>query len=142
MQDFPTFFYNQRQCSLLQIYFYMLGQAVNFRNFSPITAYNIVNQPKNRYFMEIRRPTSASLITGRIINIDRQNWTFTTISDGNPASSVRFNVTPGTRIFDLFGRSISFSQLIPGLRVQINHTPVMTASIPPQTTALVIRIIR
>ena len=92
--------------------------------------------------MDIRRPTSASLITGRIINIDRQNWTFTTISDGNLASSVRFNVTPGTRFFDIFGRPINFSGLFPGLRVQVHHAPFMTASVPPQTTALVVRITR
>lgn len=92
--------------------------------------------------MDIRQNNSANIITGRIINIDRQNRTFTTISDGNLSSTVRFYVPPNTRIFDFFGRPMNFSRLFPGLRVQVRHAPFMTASIPPQTTALVVRVLR
>lgn len=83
-----------------------------------------------------------NIIVGRIINIDRDARTFTTISDGNRSSVIRFNVPPNARIFDIFGRPINFSRLVPGLRVQVRHASFMTPSIPPQTTALVIRVLR
>lgn len=90
----------------------------------------------------IRRPASENITIGRIIDIDRQNRTLTTISGGNLSSAVRFNVPVNVRIFDVFGRPVNFSRLMPGLRVKIRHTAFMTASIPPQTTAFEIRIIR
>ena len=92
--------------------------------------------------MDIRKNNSANITVGRIINIDRQNRSFTTISDGNLSGTMRFNVPGNARIFDIFGRPMNFSNLFPGLRVQVRHAPFMTASIPPQTTAFVIRVIR
>ena len=37
---------------------------------------------------------------------------------------------------------MGFSRLFPGLRVRVRHANFMTASIPPQTTALEVRVIR
>ena len=42
----------------------------------------------------VRRPMSDTTTTGRIINIDSQNRSFSTVSDGNPSSIVRFNLAP------------------------------------------------
>lgn len=92
--------------------------------------------------MDIRRNNPANIIIGRIVNINRQNRSFTTISDTNLSSTVRFQVPRDVRIFDIFGRPMNFSGLRPGMRVQVRHAPFMTASIPPQTTALVVRVIR
>lgn len=92
--------------------------------------------------MDIQQNNSANIIVGRIINIDRQNRSFTTISDGNLSSTVRFNVPMNARIIDSFGRSMNFSGLATGMRVQVRHTSFMTPSIPPQTTALVVRVLR
>lgn len=83
-----------------------------------------------------------NIIIGRILDIDRQNRSFSTISDGRLSSVTRFNVPMNAQIFDLFGRPINFSRLVPGMRVRVRHADFMTASIPPQTTAFVIRIIR
>lgn len=85
---------------------------------------------------------TENVTVGRILNIDRQNRSFTTISDRNPSSVIRFNVPRNIRIWDIFGRPINFSRLTPGLRVQVRHASFMTASIPPQTTAFEIRVIR
>ena len=89
----------------------------------------------------IRRPVSDNVITGRIIDIDRDSRMFTTITGNNPRSIVRFSVPMNTPIFDMQGRPMGFSRLIPGLRVQVRHANFMTASIPPQTTAREIRVI-
>lgn len=85
---------------------------------------------------------SQNVTVGRIINIDSQARTISTISDRNPSSIIRFNVPANARIFDIFGRSMSFSRLQPGLRVRVRHASFMTPSIPPQTTAFEIRVVR
>lgn len=41
-----------------------------------------------------------------------------------------------------FGRPMNFSGLVSGLRVRVRHAAFMTASIPPQTTAFEIRVVR
>lgn len=89
-----------------------------------------------------RRGRDRNIIIGRIIDIDRRSRTFITISDGNRSSVIRFNVPRNARIFDVFGRPIDFSRLVPGLRVRVRHADFMTPSIPPQTTAFEIRVIR
>lgn len=87
-------------------------------------------------------PVSSNVTIGRIVNIDKRNRNFTTISDRNLSSTIQFNVPVGARIFDVFGRPMDFSRLSPGMRVQVRHATFMTASIPPQTTAFEVRVIR
>lgn len=98
----------------------------------------------NAYFIQVvRRPAmSDSTTIGRIININRRGNNFTTISDNNLSSTIQFNVSPSTRFFDIFGKQIDFEDLLPGFRVRVYHANFMTASIPPQTTAFEVRIIR
>lgn len=89
----------------------------------------------------VSRPMSDSTTTGRILEVDRQNRNFTTISDGNLASTIRFNVPMNALIFDRAGRPMNFARLTPGMRVRVRHASFMTASIPPQTTAFEIRVL-
>lgn len=102
------------------------------------------NPPQASAFMIriVRRPASVNTVTGRILDIDRQNRSFTTISSRNPSSIIRFNVPTDALILDRFGRPINFSRLVPGFRVRIHHAPFMTASIPPQTTAFEIQVMQ
>lgn len=88
-----------------------------------------------------RRPMRDNITVGRILNIDRQGRNFTVISDGGLSSIIVFNVPETAIFFDRFGRPINFSQLIPGLKVQVRHANFMTASIPPQTTAFEVTIL-
>lgn len=90
----------------------------------------------------VRRPVSDNVVTGRIIDVDRNSRMFTTITGNNASSIIRFRVPDNTRIFDIQGRPMGFARLLPGMRVQVRHAAFMTASIPPQTTALEIRVIR
>lgn len=100
--------------------------------------------PQSNAFMIriVRRPIPDNITVGRIVDINRQNRSFTTISDGNLSSLIRFNVPNDAIILDIAGRPINFSRLTPGLRVRVRHAAFMTASIPPQTTAFEIRVIR
>ena len=51
-------------------------------------------------------------------------------------------VSPNTIILDASGNQIGLEQLAVGMRVSIAHAAFMTASIPPQTTAFVIQVLR
>jgi len=89
----------------------------------------------------LQRPISEQVMEGRILEINQENRSFTTIRNGNPSSIIRFNVPENVEIFNRNGRRIDFSRLNPGMRVRVRHASFMTASIPPQTTAFEIRIL-
>ena len=89
-----------------------------------------------------RRANQTVTTTGRIIEVNTRNNFITVLRNQNPSSAIRFNISPDTVILDLFGRRTRLSSLIPGFRVRVEHASFMTASIPPQTTAFTVRIIR
>lgn len=89
----------------------------------------------------VRRENPESITVGQILNVDRRNQSFTTISDRDFSTVIQFNVSENTMIFDRAGRPVNFSRLTPGMRVRVRHANFMTASIPPQTTAFEIRIL-
>lgn len=85
-------------------------------------------------------PPQNDITVGVILDVDRQNRSFSTISNGNPFSIIRFNVPNTAFLFDRFGRPMDFNRLTPGMRVWVRHANFMTYSIPPQTTAFEIRV--
>ena len=88
------------------------------------------------FFIEIvRGGMENNITTGIIVDVDRMGRSFTTISDGNFTSIIRFNVPQNTSIINRMGRNVEFNNLLPGMRVEVRHANFMTASIPPQTTA-------
>lgn len=89
----------------------------------------------------VRRQAMDTITVGRILDVDRGNRSFTTISDRDFSSVIRFNVAEDARILDRMGRPVNFSRLSPGMRVRVRHANFMTASIPPQTTAFEVRIL-
>lgn len=89
----------------------------------------------------VNRPVQENVVTGRILEVDRQNRSITTVNGNNPSSIIRFNVPENALILDRNERRINFSRLLPGMRVQVRHASFMTASIPPQTTAFEIRVL-
>jgi hypothetical protein len=89
----------------------------------------------------VRRSQADEFTTGRILDINRRDRNFTTISDGNFSSVMRFNLADNANIIGRNGRQISFSDLNPGMRVRVRHANFMTASIPPQTTAYEVRVL-
>lgn len=101
--------------------------------------------PPQAQAFEIRiksTPLPFDTTYGRIIEVNTRGQFILTTSSTNPASIIRFNISPETRILDPFGRVIPLSRLVPGLRVRVQHATFMTSSIPPQTTAFVIQIVR
>lgn len=90
----------------------------------------------------VRRSENENTSVGRVIEVNRQGNYILTMQNRNPASIIRFNITPDTVILDPSGRKVCCARLLLGLRVRIQHATFMTASIPPQTTAFVIQILR
>lgn len=80
--------------------------------------------------------------SGCILEVNRRGQYIRTISNGKPSSIIRFNISPETRILDQAGKRITLSTLTPGLHVRVDHANFMTASIPPQTSAFTIQIMK
>jgi len=96
----------------------------------------------NAYVIRVVRGSQADeFTTGRILDFNHRNRNFTTISDGNLSSIVRFNLADNAGIIGRSGRQIQFSDLRAGMRVRVRHANFMTASIPPQTTAFEVRVL-
>ena len=94
------------------------------------------------FFLEIVRGGMENNTTiGRIVDIDRMGRNFTTIGENNFISIIKFNVPPNTPIVNQMGRKIDFNGLVPGMRVEVVHANFMTNSIPPQTTALEVKVL-
>lgn len=90
----------------------------------------------------VKRPAEENITEGRIIDINRRNRIITTISNGNTSSIIQFHVPEDAVIRDIFGRETQLANLIPGLRVRVKHAAFITASLPPQTTAYEIQVIK
>lgn len=111
-------------------------------NFSSAMARSIPPQAQAFFIRVLRRNNRTETTTGRIIEVNTRNNFILVMRNQNPASVVRFNITPNTAILDFFGRRTSLSSLNAGFRVRVEHATFMTASIPPQTTAFTIQMIR
>lgn len=117
------------------------GMTVNAA-FSNATTRSIPPQAAAYVIQVVGRPRNDNVTVGRIVDVDRRNRSFTTISDGNVSSVMRFNVADNTQILNAMGRPMNFANLVPGLRVRVSHAAFTTMSIPPQTTAFEVRVIR
>lgn len=94
------------------------------------------------YFIRVlSRQPQDNITIGRILDVDRNNRSFTTISDSDFSTIIRFNVPENSRIYGRSGRPMRFQNLTPGMRVRVRHANFMTASIPPQTTAFEIQVL-
>lgn len=117
-----------------------VGMVVNV-SFSSAMTRSLPPQAQAFRIRVVRRMPAYETTTGRIIEINSGNRSITTMSQSNPSSIIRFNLSSDTVILNQWGRVIPFSRLMPGLRVRIQHANFMTASIPPQTTAFVIQLL-
>lgn len=111
-------------------------------SFSSVMTRSIPPQSQAFSIRVIRRANQTQTTTGRIIEVNTRNNYILVLRNQNFSSAVRFNISPSTAILDPFGRRIPISSLSPGFRVRVEHASFMTASIPPQTTAFTVQIIR
>ncbi len=117
-----------------------VGTIIN-ASFSSAMTRSIPPQANAYIITVVRRSRPNDVTTGRILEIDRNNRSFTTITDRDLSSIIRFNVPETAVILNRFGRPMDFNRLNPGMRVRVRHANFMTASIPPQTTAFEVRVL-
>lgn len=117
------------------------GMSVN-AVFSSAMTRSIPPQAQAYQIRILKRTENDSTTTGRVIEVNQREGFILVMSGLNPASIIRFNLTPDTVILDPAGRQVCCLRLLLGLRVRVNHASFMTASIPPQTTAFTIQILR
>lgn len=111
-------------------------------SFSSAMTRSIPPQAQAFFIQIIRRVNRTETTVGRIIEVNTRNNYILVLRNQNPSSAVRFNISSDTDILDFFGRRTSLSSLRAGFRVRVEHATFMTASIPPQTTAFKVQIIR
>ena len=129
-------------CEGFDFRFHFLCKPFNLNAFISSAMTRSIPPQTNAYLIEIvRRGSQENVTVGRILDVDRNNRSFTTISDRDASSIIRFNVPENAVIFDRFGNFMNFSRLMPGMRVRVRHANFMTASIPPQTTAFEVRVL-
>lgn len=117
------------------------GMTVNAA-FSNATTRSIPPQSAAYVIQVVGRPRDENVTVGRVVDVDRRGRSFTTISDGNLSTVIRFNLADDAQLLNVMGRPMNFANLVPGLRVRVRHANFMTMSIPPQTTAFEVRVIR
>lgn len=111
-------------------------------NYSTVMTRSIPPQAQAFFIQVTRRGNRTETTIGRIIEVNTRNDFILVLRNQNPSSAIRFNISPETVILDPLGRRIRLSSLSAGFRVRVEHATFMTASIPPQTTAFTVRIIR
>lgn len=111
-------------------------------SFSSAMTRSIPPQAQAFVIRVIRRLNRNATTTGRITEVNNRGNYIITMSSLNPSSRIRFNLSSNTVLRDSSGRRLPLSILVPGLRVRVEHANFMTASIPPQTTAFAIQILR
>lgn len=111
-------------------------------SFSSAMTRSVPPQSQAFFIRVVRRTDRNETTIGRIIEVNTRNNFLLVLRSQNPASAVRFNISDNTVILDPFGRRTSLSSLIPGFRVRVEHASFMTASLPPQTTAFTVQVIR
>lgn len=117
------------------------GMTVN-ASFSSAMTRSVPPQAQ-AFFIQVTERVNQTVTTiGRIVEVNTRNNFILVLRNQNPASAVRFNVSNNTVILDPFGRRTPLSSLRPGFRVRVEHASFMTASLPPQTAAFTIQVIR
>lgn len=111
-------------------------------SFSSAMTRSIPPQAQAFFIRVTGRTNQPETAVGRIIEVNTRNNFILVLLNQNPAAAIRFNISPETVIFDLFGRRINLAALRSGFRVRVEHASFMTASIPPQTTAFTVRVIK
>lgn len=128
---------NGRRANLRDI---RAGMKINALHSSRMTA-SIPPQAEAYEITLLTEAPAVNVKTDRIVEVNPQNAFIITGNPRRPQEQIRFNISPSTSIFDRSGRRIRLCELRVGQRVRVEHAAFMTRSIPPQTTAYVIRVV-
>ncbi len=109
--------------------------------FSTAMTFSIPPQATAYRINVVNRNPVSNITEGRVLSIDYRNGFLYTGYANDRSSIMRFVITNSTAILDRRGNPISLRNIRQGQRVRVEHATFQTPSIPPQTTAFVVRII-
>lgn len=89
----------------------------------------------------VAAPLSRTATTGSVLQSNVRNNFLLIAPERDPGHVLRINIASDTVILDVNSRSITLQDLTPGKIVWVEHEVFMTASIPPQTTGFLIRVL-
>lgn len=113
-----------------------------YADFSAAMTYNILPQAMAFKIVISYKNTAFRGKMDRILEIDAENRFLYTGRADDMLSQVRFVITDSTQILDKDGKIIRLEDLRPGELIRIAYATFMTASIPPQTTAFRVQLLR
>jgi len=85
---------------------------------------------------------NAKITIGSIVSVDLEGKSVTTGKSDKPIEQMKFNINHRTEILDKNGKPIPLNQLKVGQLIRVEHANFQTLSIPPQSTAYKIQILR
>jgi hypothetical protein len=109
--------------------------------FSSAMTFSIPPQARAYRIIVVNRNPVSNTTVGRVLMIDLRNGFLYTGNVNDILSQIRFVITNSTLILDRNGRRIPLRDLRIDQKVRVEHANFQTASIPPQTTAFVVRVI-
>ncbi len=117
------------------------GMNIN-ASFSSVMTRSIPPQARAFTIQLLNNNSAYNTTVGRIVNINHAERFITVLTNSGVSPIIRFNIAPDAVILTPFGRTTGLSGLTAGMLVRITHATFMTLSIPPQTTAYRIQILR
>lgn len=109
--------------------------------FSTRMTFSIPPQSSAYRITVVNEMNSSMFHEDRILNIDTRSQILYTGNPTRRSSIIKFIITDSTIILNRRGNRIRLNDLNVGQRVRIEHASFMTASIPPQTTAIRIQLL-
>lgn len=99
--------------------------------------------PQSRAFriIVLYRKDNTSVTIDRVLSVDPRNHWFYTGERSDILTQMRFVLPRSAVILDQNGNRIPLRALRPGDLVRVEHANFQTASIPPQTTVVRVRIL-
>ncbi len=116
------------------------GMTVDAEFSSAMTA-SIPPQARAFRIIVVSRNSDSAFTVGRVWSVDLRNRFLYTGSPNDRLSQMRFVITDSTLLLDMNGNRIPLRDFRVGQRVRVEHATFQTQSIPPQTTAYVVKII-
>lgn len=113
-----------------------------YADFSAAMTYSIPPQARTFKIIVSYKNFPFNGKANRILEVDITNRYLYTGKADDILSQMRFVITDSTQILDRTGKIIRLEDLKPGQIVRIAYANFVTASIPPQTTAFRIHILR
>lgn len=110
--------------------------------FSPAMTRSIPPQSRACRIIVQSDRTKIMITSDRVVKVDVKNRFIYTGNPRNTADQMKFAISDATLIIDRRGNPIALRDIKPGMVVRVKQANFQTLSIPPQSTAFLIQLMR